>query len=1225
MFALHWVTFITDAEQYVYVSDQFSQEVLLALCLVGASVLWAVMLLPAIPSSLPSWTPSLDAATRRADAVVRHVKAGSQAGLSLDAKRACRDTRLWMWSVSPMLQRIHNSPEYWVARLLRLLFYSTCYVVSTYWMVERTEAGTWVFDSVPRFFFVVNFVSLWTNYLDFMMDFFIGRWDFFLSLSSLVELFTQPPCILLVSYIISGLSPVRLGGYDGMPLRTLGEVWQLDRLRPDPIYYLFQFGFLRFLAAQTNVHIMLTKLRAQSTRVRVASLVVTVGCVLSVIGGATFVIEARLNGDDSFVNYLDFLYFAVVTSSTVGFGDFSPTTPLSRLVVVVAIVVTIMVVPDQVQKLQTALNEAPRSFGVPPRAGEPYVLLCGRLSPWQLQIFLRNYEKIVRDPYHKPPAKLVVLSPMPIETHLSPLHNESSATSISSSRTSHYSLPSIFFYHGDMLTSLEVGTDSSPINLREATHAFVYGGSVEAPVDDMAAMLRVLALLNFVPAWSITCMIHRSENLTMAANIGVWTTVCINDLQMRWLGKSVTDTPGIICLMANLLVSSSELGTKDLNKTFGNRLGENDDEYALEEEEGDGDEEGVEEEQPRESLSASGIPSPHPRLMRFQSQKDAAFLDAHASKRLFSYIPSRFGGGGGGGVEPARGSSHTFSHASRARNALPSRRHQHARNFVRAPADLASYLHGAEAQLIVGALPQWAVGRRASWLYEVFARLDGLQLLAVSELHSMIIWRGETRLTASMTGVYIARNEHDLDAFVKSPTPPVTASRLAEQASLPPLAGARGAEVAVGGNPPRPRPKPPASGGSGLMSGLRDSLLGAEAEVIVSNTEVQALLRGERVVILGAPVDVDRLIKQVLEASHFSQKYMQIAHVCEVRPEGVNALEERYRRKTNARGQARYTFFAADPLDHEVLKKYIVAPGLHSVIIFHDNLRQNAESRMDAVVCASKVETMLPNRVNNRVPILVSLASTADMRFVERSSWWPISDDAVTGHLTSPTYAAGQVFADEMVYPLMMSWRKQGLVSFCRNLTDQFLDPVELKLFDLPAHLAERAERADPLTHTLRDAAAGSGKGHRRSAAPLLYGELRIELLRMGLLAIGLYRLRSSTSHLDAVLHVLPFVYTNPPNSTRVRLTDRVYALQREPNRKAERKGDTSGRLIDEAARRIQHAFRIGRIQRWNQARVAEFIRAGILPPPPIRAEGSWAGGLSRGLGGINLGGWPER
>ncbi|KAJ1623277.1 hypothetical protein T492DRAFT_883828 [Pavlovales sp. CCMP2436] len=125
---------------------------------------------------------------------------------------------------------------------------------------------------------------------------------------------------------------------------------------------------------------------------------------------------------DTFVSYLDFLYSAVVTSSTVGFGDFSPTAPLSRLVVVVAIVVTIMVVPDQVEKLQTALNEAPRSFG------EPYVLLCGQLSPWQLQIFLRNYEKIVRDLYHKPPAKLVVLSPMPIETHLSPLHNESIGT-----------------------------------------------------------------------------------------------------------------------------------------------------------------------------------------------------------------------------------------------------------------------------------------------------------------------------------------------------------------------------------------------------------------------------------------------------------------------------------------------------------------------------------------------------------------------------------------------------------------------------------------------------------------------------------------------------------------------------------------------------------------------------------------------------------------------------
>lgn len=46
---------------------------------------------------------------------------------------------------------------------------------------------------------------------------------------------------------------------------------------------------------------------------------------------------------------------------------------------------------------------------------------------------------------------------------------------------------------------------------------------------------------------------------------------------------------------------------------------------------------------------------------------------------------------------------------------------------------------------------------------------------------------------------------------------------------------------------------------------------------------------------------------------------------------------------------------------------------------------------------------MLSERGVSRTRIIVALASTADVRFVERSSWWPHSDDAISGHLTSPT------------------------------------------------------------------------------------------------------------------------------------------------------------------------------------------------------------------------------
>lgn len=194
---------------------------------------------------------------------------------------------------------------------MRLGFYLSCYVASTYWMGERTEQGMWVVEEVPSFFFIVNFISLWTNYYDFTLDLLLDRWTFFFSLGSFVELTTQPPFIIVVSGLISGLRGLQWEGFNGEP-RTVGEVWQLNQLSSDPNLYLLQFGFLRFLAAHNVSNIMLTKLQVHSTRVRIVALIIAVTCIFSVIAGAIFFLEARLNGNDTFVNYFDFLYFAVV-------------------------------------------------------------------------------------------------------------------------------------------------------------------------------------------------------------------------------------------------------------------------------------------------------------------------------------------------------------------------------------------------------------------------------------------------------------------------------------------------------------------------------------------------------------------------------------------------------------------------------------------------------------------------------------------------------------------------------------------------------------------------------------------------------------------------------------------------------------------------------------------------------------------------------------------------
>jgi hypothetical protein len=251
---------------------------------------------------------------------------------------------------------------------------------------------------------------------------------------------------------------------------------------------------------------------------------------------------------------------------------------------------------------------------------------------------------------------------------------------------------------------------------------------------------------------------------------------------------------------------------------------------------------------------------------------------------------------------------------------------------------------------------------------------------------------------------------------------------------------------------------------------------------------------------------------------------------------------------------SRLAHVPCDPLDRRQLARHVLSPGLHSVVVFDEFLRRGEPSadRMDVSVCAANVESLLASSEGSmlagggggglssgRVQLIVSLASAADMRFVDRTGWWPSSADPLHSHVSSPTFASGAVASDEAWVPLQMGWVKDGLIELCTRLSDSVHDAIELRLLDMPPQLAARAD------------------GTART-----WGEAAALVVEIGGLAIGLYRQRLGLG----ARFMPPYVLPNPPNATPLRKTDRLYALVRTAGAD-ERSYSSVGRALERAAR----------------------------------------------------------
>lgn len=247
------------------------------------------------------------------------------------------------------------------------------------------------------------------------------------------------------------------------------------------------------------------------------------------------------------LTFLDALYFVVVTVATVGYGDISPTTQVSKAVMMAFIVISFILIPVQVNAL-TELLAANSQYRQPfnQSSGESHVIICGYIADWRkLEKFLKEFFHPDRNYSAAPDFHALIMSPVEPNDDLKALMYNS---------------------HFDGRISYLIGSSLSIEDLQKAradvASAMFFFCNAETPeenatLDDAATVLRTLSVSNFNPNLDCFVQVLKPEDRDILKDSDVEMVFCLDEYKTALQARNAM-CPGLSTLVENLFHSFSE-------------------------------------------------------------------------------------------------------------------------------------------------------------------------------------------------------------------------------------------------------------------------------------------------------------------------------------------------------------------------------------------------------------------------------------------------------------------------------------------------------------------------------------------------------------------------------------------------------------------------------------------------------------------------------------------
>ena len=378
------------------------------------------------------------------------------------------------------------------------------YVVDTYRDRTRPWSTLHSFDLVLTLFFLVDY--LWA----FVMA--SNKVSYFFSFFSIVDVYSIVPFFVLAAMTDLNSTSLVFRAMNG-------------------------FRILRVLRTHRILEFTKSELQRQ--------LIIVVLTIIGFLFCFTCLIQLIEDSEDSPLNMWDALWFVAVSSTTVGYGDIVPNTLLGRIFVMIIIFIGIVLIPLQTGKLISIIQALPKYAGSFKKSlYDPHVVIvvgCNATMDAAVT-FLREF-------FHRDND---------LQDHRVVVLSSSSAPSPSLAE-----LLAIPFFDTRVTYLSGSPLDVSALHRAKATDATAIFLPVdqlarEGTQEDSSAILKAIALSEYVPHVRVyTQTLHR-RNIGHMAAAGADVVLCVDEIKMGIFALSCI-SPGTCTLLTNLVRSYSDV------------------------------------------------------------------------------------------------------------------------------------------------------------------------------------------------------------------------------------------------------------------------------------------------------------------------------------------------------------------------------------------------------------------------------------------------------------------------------------------------------------------------------------------------------------------------------------------------------------------------------------------------------------------------------------------